>query len=88
MMADENVTTGDENKRKTVCDDSDDDESEEKWVVLPDKCNYLIVAFHHIARINLSITRQQSHRWCNGQRARLGCCRSWVRTPIKSHLRL
>jgi hypothetical protein len=29
-MEDESVTTGDENKRKTVCDDSDDDESEDE----------------------------------------------------------
>ena len=65
-MADERVTTGDENRRKTVCDDSDDDESEDKWFVPIDKSNYLIVIFYHIASINLSITRQQSHRWGNG----------------------
>ena len=65
-MADESVTTGDENKRKTVCNDSDDDESGDKWFVPNGKGNYLIVVFHHIASINLSITRQQSHRWCNG----------------------
>jgi hypothetical protein len=62
MMADESVTTGDANKTKTVCEDSDDDESGEKWFVPNDKCNYSIVVFHHIASINLSITRQQSHR--------------------------
>ena len=60
-MEDESVTTGDDNKRKTVCDDSGD-----KWFVPNGKSNYLIVVFHHIARINLSITRQRSHRWCNG----------------------
>ena len=61
MMADENVTTACDD-----FDDSDDDESEDKWFAPTDKCKYLIVVFHHIARINLSITRQQSHRWCNG----------------------
>ena len=66
VMDDESVTTGDENKRKTGCDDSDDDESEDKWFVPNGKSNYLIVVFHHIARINISITQQQSHRWCNG----------------------
>ena len=66
MMADESVTTGDANKTKTVCDNSDDDESGDKWFVPNDKCNSLIVVFHHIASINLSITRQQSHPWCNG----------------------
>ena len=65
MMADESASTGDENKTKTVCDDSDDDESEDKWFVPNDKSNYLIVVFYHIASINLSITRQQSHWWCN-----------------------
>ena len=64
VMNDESVTTGDENKRKTGC--NDDEESEDKWFVPNGKSNYLIVLFHHIARINLSITRQQSHRWCNG----------------------
>ena len=55
MMADESVTTGEANKTKTVCDDSDDDESEDKWLVPNDKSNYLILVFYHIARINLSI---------------------------------
>ena len=66
MMADESVTTGDENKTKTVCDDSYDDESGDKSIVPNDKSNYFIIVFHHIASINPSITRQQSHRWCNG----------------------
>ena len=66
MMADKNVTTGDEIQRKTICDDSDDDKSGDKWFVPNGKSNYLIVVFHRIASINLSITRHQSHWWCNG----------------------
>ena len=31
-MADEHVTTGDENKTTTVCDDPDDDESGDNWI--------------------------------------------------------
>ena len=52
MMADERVTTGDENRRKTVCDDSDDDESEDKWFVPIDKSNYLIVVIYLIDYYN------------------------------------
>ena len=65
-MADEKVTTGDENKRKTVCDDSDEDESGDKWFAPNGKCNYLIIVFHYITSRNTSITRQQFYRWCNG----------------------
>ena len=39
MMADENVTTGDENKTKTVCDNSDVDESADKLIVPNGKGN-------------------------------------------------
>ena len=64
MMTNKNVTAGDE--IKTACDDSDDDDSGDKWFAPNGKSNYVIVVFHHIASINLSITRQHSHRWCNG----------------------
>jgi hypothetical protein len=43
MMADESVTTGDANKTKTVCDDSDDDESGDKWFVPNEKCGCQLI---------------------------------------------
>ena len=41
--ADENVTTGEENKTKTVCTNSDVDESGDKCIVANGKSNYIYI---------------------------------------------